>query len=64
MHARPELVEIIISKKLRRWALISKFGTIDPTCPPSRARRNFWRLLKKHPAVGARLGMTIASVYH
>jgi hypothetical protein len=63
MRARPELVEILISRKLRHWALRSKFVTIDPTCSPSRARRNFWRLLQKYPAIGAKLGMTIASVY-
>jgi hypothetical protein len=63
MRARPEIVEILVSRKLRRWSLISKFPIIDPTCPPSRARRNFWRLLKKHPAVGKKMGLTVASVY-
>jgi hypothetical protein len=63
MRARTELVEILVSRKLRRWALISKFPIIDPSCSPARARRNYWRLLKKHPAVGKKLGLTIASVY-
>jgi hypothetical protein len=63
MRARPELVPVLVSRKLRRWALISKFPIIDPSCPPARARRNFWRLLKKYPKIAAKLGMTIGSVY-
>jgi hypothetical protein len=63
MRARPEIRDLLVARKLRRWSLISKFPIIDPTCPPSRARRNFWRLLKKHPGVGRKLGLTIASVY-
>ena len=63
MHARPQIRDILVAKKLRRWSLIAKFRTIDPTCPPVRARRNFWRLLKKHPQIAAKLGMTIGSVY-
>ena len=63
MHARPEIAEILIVKKLRRWLLIAQHPFVDPTCPSARARRNFSRLLKKHPAVGKKLGLTIASVY-
>jgi hypothetical protein len=63
MRARPEIRDILVAKKLRRWSLIAKFPIIDPTCLPSRARRNFWRLLQKYPAIGKKLGLTIASVY-
>jgi hypothetical protein len=63
MRARPEIRDILVARALRRWALISKFPFVDKNCPPARARRNFWRLLKKHPAVGAKLGLTIGSVY-
>jgi hypothetical protein len=63
MRARPEIRQVLIAQKLRRWLLIAKFPFVDKNCPPSRARRNFWRLLQKHPAVGEKLGMTIASVY-
>jgi hypothetical protein len=63
MRARPEIRQVLIAQKLKRWLLISRFPFVDLTCPPARARRNFWRLLKKHPAVGAKLGLTLASVY-
>ena len=63
MHARPEIREILIAKKLKRWALISKYPSVDQTCPPSRARRNFWRLHARYPEIAAKIGMTAVSVY-
>jgi hypothetical protein len=63
MNARPTVREIIISKKLRRWALIAQVPSIDRTCPPSRARRNFWRLQARYPEIARRLGLTEASLY-
>ena len=63
MRARPEIRQILIAKKLKRWLLIAQHPFVDYSCPPARARRNFWRLLQKHPAVGAKLGLSIASVY-
>lgn len=63
MHARPEIREILIIQKLRRWVMIAKYPAINPSCPPSRARRNFHRLCARHPQIAAKLGMTAASVY-
>ena len=63
MHARPEIREILIAKKLRRWLLVAHYNFVDPTCPPARARRNFWRLCAKHPQIAARLGLSATSVY-
>ncbi len=63
MHARPEIKEILVAKKLRRWILVAKYSFVDPTCSPARARRNYWRLLRAHPEVGARLKLTVLSVY-
>ena len=44
MHARPEVKQILISHKLRRWASIGRCPTAYPNCSPSRARRNYSRL--------------------
>jgi hypothetical protein len=63
MHARPEIREILIIQKLKRWCLIAKYPAIHPSCPPSRARRNFHRLCARHPQIAAKLGMTAVSVY-
>ena len=63
MHARPEIRQILIIKKLKLWLLVAQHPSVDRTCPPSRARRNYWRLLSKYPQVGAKLNLPAASVY-
>jgi hypothetical protein len=63
MRARPEIREILIGKKLRHWQLIALHPFVDRSCPPSRARRNFWRLAAKYPQIAARLGLKAGSVY-
>jgi hypothetical protein len=63
MHARPEIREILIAKKMRRWAMIGQHPFVDPTCSPARARRNFARLLARHPDLGRRLNLTVTSAY-
>jgi hypothetical protein len=63
MHARPQIRDILVAKKLRRWLLIAHHPFVDPTCPPSRARRNYQRLFAKHSELANRLGLSITSVY-
>jgi len=63
MNARPQIRDILVAKKLRRWLLVSKFLFVDPTCPPARARRNYQRLFAKHSELAKRLGLSIISVY-
>jgi hypothetical protein len=63
MRARPELVEIIIEKRILRWCRIARMPDIDPQCPPWRARKNFWRLCKTYPETAKRLGLCATSVY-
>jgi hypothetical protein len=63
MHARPEVREILIALKLRRWSRIAQNPSAYPNCSPSKARRNFLKLLAKYPDLGRRLNLTIASAY-
>lgn len=63
MRARPEVKEILISHKLRKWSMIAQHPFVDPTCPPSRARRNFLRLLARYPEMARKLNLGIASAY-
>jgi hypothetical protein len=63
MHARPEIREILIEQKLRRWLLVAKFPEAYPRCSPARARKNYWRLLRAYPSIGARLKLSATSVY-
>jgi hypothetical protein len=63
MHARPEIRDILIGKKMRRWCLVAQHPWFDRTYSPARARRNFWRLCVRYPEIAARLGLTYLSVY-
>jgi hypothetical protein len=63
MHARPEVREILISHKLRRWASIGRCPSAYPNSSLSRARRNYARLVARYPELARRLGMTAMSAY-
>jgi hypothetical protein len=63
VHARPQIREILIERKMTRWCRIAQCPLLDPRCPPARARRNFWRLCARYPEVMQRLGYTATSVY-
>ena len=63
MHARPEVLEILIAHKMKYWSLRAQHPTCFPNCRPSRARRNFLRLLAKYPQIGKRLSLNVLSAY-
>lgn len=48
MHARPQIREILIAKKLRRWLLIAKYPFMDRSCFPQTSAKE---LLAFVPAV-------------
>jgi exonuclease III len=63
MNGRPQIRECMIRTKMQRWCLIARHGFVDRSCPPSRARRNYWRLVAKYPQIAAELGLSEVSVY-
>jgi hypothetical protein len=63
MHARPEVREILISKKMRRWCLVALHPSIDRSCPTWRARKNYSRLCAKYPEIMKRLRLTEFSAF-
>jgi hypothetical protein len=63
MHARPEIREILIAQKMKRWALIGKNPHAYPNCTASRARRNYARLFARNEPLARRLGLTPLSAY-
>ena len=63
MHARPQIRERLLMKKMQRWALIGSYPSAYPNCSATRARRNFSRLFAKYPHIAERLRMTLTSAY-
>jgi hypothetical protein len=63
MHARPQVREILISMKMRRWVLIAKHPFVDRGCPAWRARKNYGRLCARYPVIMRRLGLNEFSAF-
>lgn len=64
MNARKPIRDAIIKKKFWYWKDIAKQASCYSTsCPPSQARKNFWRLCARYPEIAAKLGLNEGSVY-
>ncbi len=63
MHARKQIRDILIAKKMRHWCAVAKCPLLAPRCPTWRARKNFWHLWRKYPDIAARLGLGELSVF-
>jgi hypothetical protein len=64
MNARKPVRDAIIKKKFWYWKDIAKQPSrYSTSCPPSRARKNFWRLCARYPEIAAKLGLNEGSVY-
>jgi hypothetical protein len=63
MHARPQVREIVVARKLQRWSMIARHAHIEPSFPRARARKNYWRLYHRYPEIAARIGLHEWSVY-
>ena len=61
MRARPQVRDILIAHKLRYWSLRARYSY--PNCSPSRARRNFLRLLARHREIARRLNLDLRDAY-
>jgi hypothetical protein len=63
VRARPEVRDILIAHKLRFWSLRAQYPSAFPNCPAPRARRNFLKLLARHPKIARRLNLDLRSAY-
>jgi hypothetical protein len=63
MNARKPIRDAIIRKKFWHWKRLALNQSAYGSCPPSRARKNFWRLCARYPEIAAKLGLNEGSVY-
>jgi hypothetical protein len=63
MHARKEVRDYLVAKKLKHWCAVAKWPLFDSRCPPWRARKNYWHLWRKYPEIAARLGFGEMDVF-
>jgi hypothetical protein len=57
MHARPQVREILIARKLQRWSTIARCRLIEPSFPRARARKNYQRLFYRYREIAAKIGL-------
>jgi hypothetical protein len=63
MNARPQVREILISKKMQRWLMIAKYPQVYPQWPTWRARKNYRRLCAKYPEIMQRMKLNEFSAF-
>ena len=63
MRARPEVMQVLLAKRMKRWYSIARCPLLDLKCSTARARRNCLRLMAKHPLLAEELGITVVSLY-
>ena len=64
MNARKVVRDTIIRKKLIYWKEVAHHPDRHKgTCPPSQARKNYWRLCSRYPDIMLKLGWDEGSVY-
>ncbi len=63
MNARPQIREKLIELKIRHWCNVAQCPLLARGCPSARARKNYWRLCARYPAIMKRLGLSESSVY-
>jgi len=64
MNARKAVRDAIIRKKMLFWKTAAQTPHFSKsTCLPSRARKNFWRLIDRYPEIAAGFGFDAGSAY-
>jgi len=63
MNGRKPIRDAIIGKKILHWRNAARSPNFYKNISPSRARRNFWRLIGRYPEIAMQLGVHEASVY-
>ena len=63
MNARPEIRDALLVQRMNHWLLRARCPMINPRIPTWKARKNFWALISKHPALAASHGLTATSVF-
>ena len=60
MNARREVRNILLKKCMRKWLTIARYY---PNRNPAQARRNFIRLVQRHPSLARELGFSVLTAY-
>ncbi len=63
MNCRPEIRDLLVEKRMRRWWNVLQHPLSEVKCHPTRARRNVLKLMARYPQIAERLNLTVVRVY-
>jgi hypothetical protein len=63
MNARPEIRDALLVQRMNHWLLRARCPMINPRIPTWKARKNYWFLVRRYPALAASKGFTPTSVF-
>jgi hypothetical protein len=63
MNARPEIKDALLLKKMNHWLLRARCPQMNPRVPTWKARKNYWSLVRRYPALAAAHHLTVTSVF-
>jgi len=63
MNARKEIRDALLLRRMKHWLAIARCPLVNTRVPTWRARKNYWSLIKRHPALAAAHGLNELSVF-
>jgi hypothetical protein len=62
MNAGKDVRDALLIKAMKRWVVIALCPSAANGYPVSKARKNYWYLLRRYPEVASKIGLTATSV--
>lgn len=63
MNCREQIRECLLAERMLYWRSVARRPLLDKGCPKWRARKNFWALIRKYPALAERLRIREMDVF-
>jgi hypothetical protein len=58
-----EVRDYLLVRRMKYWRDIARCPLVNVRVPTWRARKNFWSLVRRYPALAAQNGLTATSVF-
>jgi hypothetical protein len=63
MNCRKQIRECLLAERMLYWRSVARSPLVGKECPKWRARKNYWALIRKFPALSARLKLRETDVF-
>ena len=62
MRARPEIRNALLVEKMKHWLNVARMPYLNKGISRSYARRRYWTLVRKYPAIAAAARLTETTI--